>query len=455
MSSLQNYLIYSVIDINDNVLLIDYSPGKLKSVKDSNRRKFKDLNFKDIKILKSIDNVSENEILIEYLILKYSLNYELKNDLLNDYNNLINLINSKYPETNTKKYKITTLKKYLMTVEFNNSILETVNDFDKIMVMANTKSNKSSRVSFLKDMKVICRELDELNNELIKKIENEFNEQKEELKKENFKQLPRNDYKYDDLIKLYNSDNLNHYEKLWLSCNLLIPPRRNEWMYAQFILYGEFYLLEEADEIDDSINYVIIHDSFIELCFNNYKTCKTYGEYRKILLNEHYPYYNDVKNKTLINPSELSEILIESYKSHHRKYLFGYDLTDYNNYYQFTNGFLKDDYNLTQTDFRVLFITHIVNELGLSADKRVNIMSDMAHKGFELQEEFYIKKNTIINEEVINTVNSIEDKVLLAFNEKINAKEEVINKMIEEVNKLKIVRDSYRLLCVELEIGYR
>lgn len=460
-------IIYAAINKNGDRLSLEYSSAKIKSIKDYCRKKFKDEDFKDIEILKKIDNVSENEMLIEFYMYKHTINFELKNVLLNEYNYILEKIDDKYSNLGSRRIKKKSLKKYLLEYipEDKHILSDILTDYTGLMKICDTIDNYNTKISLLNDIKTICRDCEYGDNEYYEKIDDSIEEYKELLQIINLKQESRNNYNYNDLITLYQKYSIGSNEYLWLSCNLLIPPRRGDWFYAQYILLVDFQLLEEIDEVDESVNYLIIHDNYIELLFNNYKTKYKYGEYKKVLLNHHYDYYYELTGKTLINPTKLSEILIESYKNKPRKYLFDGYGESLSKYSKFVDSFLKNGYNLRQTDFRIIFISHIVNELKLNALTRTIIMPDMSHSSFNLQELHYIKRENPeekiegVNEEDLQSNNSIieedivkieeynnnneyieEDIVIIAFNKKIN---DVIEKRKIELDKLIEQRRKY------------
>lgn len=451
-----NYIIYAVIDVQGNRLTLEYSCAKLKSIKDYNRRKYKDLKYKDIVILKNIDNVSENEAFIEYYIYKNSINYELKNELLNEYNNIINNINEKYEKDASVKKKIVCLKKYISNYNNDENFLisEILVDEKELMRQCDMIDNYKSKLCLLCDIKMICKDNDYGNTELFDLIDSKMSEYKKISIEKDLKQIPRNNYSYNDLIELYNKYSIDTKEYLWLSCNLLIPPRRSDWYHARYILLDDF---EKLETIDESVNYLIIHKNYIELYFNNYKTRKSYGPYRKVLLNNNYDYFYELEGKTLINPSKLSEILLKSYYDKPRKNLFG----DYNDsiskYTSFVDSFLKKDIDLRQTDFRILFISYIVNVLKLSAFVRTLIMPDMGHKSFDLQEIHYIKKGNAevevdIIDELINEVNSddeIDEEIDEEIDDDINdniIREIIMKGIVIEENEPKMKQENKELI---------
>lgn len=185
--------------------------------------------------------------------------------------------------------------------------------------------------------------------------------------------------KYDDMIK----DGMqNDPVFLILSCIVLMPPRRLDWLYCKFVN-------EMPIEVDTNFNYIVINDNKpIQLNFFNYKKAKWINENNKNwsrnLVNSEFEYFTKVSQFTKINPEEFAKVLKHSYERKPRTYLFEDkkgNIFEPNHFSKHSTALLKKllKKNITMTNSRTMFITHLYKN-NINTYFKEEIGKDMDHK---------------------------------------------------------------------------
>ena len=119
-------------------------------------------------------------------------------------------------------------------------------------------------------------------------------------------------YSLNEIYDIHQQYTEDSFEYLFLACYLLIPTRRRDWGHAIFVE-------KLPDTIDTTKNYVIIdkENNKVSLHFNRPR--KVSGVYTTELLNKNYNYLDKLP---YLNPEKLGQLLINSYTSNKRTYVF-------------------------------------------------------------------------------------------------------------------------------------
>lgn len=270
-----------------------------------------------------------------------------------------------------------------------------------------------------------------------------------------YSQEIRTDITLDDLYILFDSYNPLSLEYLYLAFNLLMPPRRSEYIHCKFVVELPKYPNKE-------INYIVMGGTFVRLVFYKYKekVLKVLGTWDRELKNENFSYLPFTNKFSRINPEQLGTVIRNYYNvkgdlANEQQYIFPQAISSFDNFISKTlkknndtmkqtfirnitiNAFLKNNMNaLIKKDFaydcgqssletQMLYADHIAEE---SDEESIEESSS--------QEEFDDNENEIV--EVVNSC--IRDNIAA----KIKNTQEKLNIMKKQCDEISFLLESQK-----------
>jgi hypothetical protein len=359
----------------------------------------------------------------------------------------------------------------------NKGLKESFNDLDSIKYLAyenkNAKGeyNPSTAITYINVIlstlkKIRVDDPSYCSNEHYIEVEKIFKDLREKKKVKADQLLPTTSNTYEDCKELLSLWDPSTLEYLYLQCNLLIAPRRrDDWEYAVFVE-------KLPDNIDETINYIVIGGKYVEFYFNKYKKSvkRTLGVWQRELCNDNFIYN---KYFDIFNQEKLGEILKKSYESNPRFYVFGKKTTN------MFKAFIKKTFavyhkHFVQTNIRHIMVDKLLKDSPYTtATLRRAFAFDMGQTSLETQLMYSSKddsddesddiciedesdisslsgvdisalQNTVLKEVISVPIkqesvvsNTLEDKII-NIHKKIMENESTIIKCNEENNELRL-----------------
>ncbi len=283
-------------------------------------------------------------------------------------------------------------------------------------------NNIDALYGFLTKYKVIHPKL--INTKNINNLKEIREDLSNKRRQNTYQQNIKTNTTIENLYNLFDSYDITSLEYLYLAFNLLMPPRRSEYIYCVFVKNFPKYP-------NKNINYVVMGEEYVRLVFYKYKeqVSDILGVWDRSLKNSEFSYLPFTDKFSRINPEKLGEIIKYHYNNNEYYCLNG-DLetmemrplfpNDRNLFNTFIAKTLKK-YNKTM---KQTFIRNIVINEFLKVNTNAQIKKDFAYdcgqKSLETQLLYadYVADEEIedkelfdeerINEEV-NSISSCED----------------------------------------------